>query len=97
MISGFGQERKLSEYVHHYEPLTYDASGVHGQHHRHKRSLPEEDHKVSLKKIIYVMAKVYWRLEFTLAPNVEAEVHFSPHLQTLRLEYTLTSKLGANV
>ena len=46
-ISGFGQERKLSEYVHHYEPLTYDASGVHGQHHRHKRSLPEEDHKVS--------------------------------------------------
>ena len=51
MISGFGQERKLSEYVHHYEPLTYDASGVHGQHHRHKRSLPEEDHKVSLKKV----------------------------------------------
>ena len=46
-ISGFGQERKLSEYVHYYEPLTYDASGVHGQHHRHKRSLPEEDHKVS--------------------------------------------------
>jgi len=46
---GFGQERKLSEYVHHYEPLTYDASGVHGQHHRHKRSLPEEDHKVNIQ------------------------------------------------
>ena len=51
MFSGFGQERKLSEYVHHYEPLTYDASGVHGQHHRHKRSLPEEDHKVSFYQI----------------------------------------------
>jgi disintegrin and metalloproteinase domain-containing protein 10 len=46
---GFGQERKLSEYVHHYEPLTYDASGVHTQHHRHKRSLPEEDHKVNIQ------------------------------------------------
>ena len=77
MISGFGQERKLSEYVHHYEPLTYDASGVHGQHHRHKRSLPEEDHKVSFKKLYrYVMAKVYWKLEFTLA-------------LTWRLKYTL--------
>lgn len=46
---GFGQERKLSEYVHHYEPLTYDASGVHGQHHRHKRSLPQDDHTVNIQ------------------------------------------------
>ena len=63
--------------MHHYEPLTYDASGVHGQHHRHKRSLPEEDHKVSFNKLYrYVMAKVYWKLEFT-------------HLRTItsRLEY----------
>merc|ERR1711899_198539 len=46
---GFGQEKKLSEYVYHYEPLTYDTNGVHTQHHRHKRSLPEEDHKVSIQ------------------------------------------------
>lgn len=46
---GFGQEKKLSEYVYHYEPLTYDTNGVHTQHHRHKRSLPEEDHKVNIQ------------------------------------------------
>ena len=47
--------------MHHYEPLTYDASGVHGQHHRHKRSLPEEDHKVSFENL-YIE-------KYTLAPS----------------------------
>ena len=54
-FSGFGQKRKLSEYVgDNYTPLTYDPSEVHNQHHRHKRSLPdpetgEHDHRVRVQ------------------------------------------------
>lgn len=43
------EKRKLSEYVHHYEHLDYDASEVHDQHHRHKRSLRQDDHKVNIQ------------------------------------------------
>eukprot|EP00095_Tigriopus_kingsejongensis_P005881 maker-scaffold38_size502422-snap-gene-4.24 protein:Tk05881 transcript:maker-scaffold38_size502422-snap-gene-4.24-mRNA-1 annotation:"disintegrin and metalloproteinase domain-containing protein 10 isoform x3" len=39
---------RLSDYVEHYEPLHYDPSPVAEDHVRHKRSLPEEEHKVRL-------------------------------------------------
>ena len=38
---------------------------------------------------IYVVAKVYWRLMYTLAPKFEANVYISPKLQTCRLMCTL--------
>ena len=44
-----GSKRKLSDYVHHFEPLDYDASEVHDQHHRHKRSLRQDEHKVRIQ------------------------------------------------
>ena len=42
-------QRKLSDYVHHFEPLDYDASYVHDQHHRHRRSVRQDDHKVRIQ------------------------------------------------
>ena len=46
---------------------------------------------------VYVMAKVYWRIKYTLAPNLEAKVYFSPKLQTWRLMCTLSPNLEARV
>jgi len=43
-----GGRRSLDEYVHHYEELSYSSGHVDAQHHRHKRSLPEEDHRVEV-------------------------------------------------
>ena len=48
-LGGALGKRKLSEYVHHYEPLSYDSSELHDQHGRHKRSLSEDNHKVRLQ------------------------------------------------
>ena len=48
-------------------------------------------------KIIYVMAKVYWRIKYILAPNLEAKVYFSPKLPTWRLMCTLSPNLEAKV
>ena len=45
----------------------------------------------------YVMAKVYWRIKYTLAYNLEAKVYFSPKLQTWRLMCTLSPNLEARV
>ncbi|XP_059091577.1 disintegrin and metalloproteinase domain-containing protein 10-like isoform X2 [Tigriopus californicus] len=39
---------RLSDYVEHYEPLHYDPSPIRADHVRHKRSLPDEDHRVRL-------------------------------------------------
>lgn len=39
---------RLSDYVEHFEPLHYDPSPVRTDHARHKRSLPDEDHRVRL-------------------------------------------------
>ena len=47
----------------------------------------------SFKTSAYVVAKVYWRIKYTLAPKFEANVYFSPKLQTWRLMCTLP-KLG---
>ena len=44
---GLGK-RKLSDYVHHYEELKYDTDDIHAQHHRHKRSTPQEEDRVRL-------------------------------------------------
>ena len=38
------------------------------------------------------MAKVYWRLDFTLAPNMEAKVHFSFEVRVYS-----NFQVGANV
>ena len=43
------------------------------------------------------MAKVNWRLMYTLAPNFEANVYISPKLQTWRLMCTLAPNLEAKV
>ena len=36
----------LSEYVNHHEVLHYETESIHSEHLRHKRSLPEHEHKV---------------------------------------------------
>ena len=46
---------------------------------------------------VYVVAKVYRRLMYTLAPNFEANVYISPKLQTWRLMCTLAPNFEANV
>jgi hypothetical protein len=46
---------------------------------------------------IYAVAKVYWRIKYTLAPKFEANVYFSPILQTWRLMCTLSPNLEAKV
>ena len=46
---------------------------------------------------IYVVAKVYWRIMYTLAPKFEANVYISPKLQTWRLMCTLSPNLEAKV
>ena len=46
---------------------------------------------------VYVVAKVYRRIMYTLAPNFEANVYISPKLQTLRLMCTLAPNFEANV
>ena len=46
---------------------------------------------------VYVVAKVYWRLMYTLAPKFEANVYISPKLQTWRLMCTLSPNLEAKV
>ena len=43
------------------------------------------------------MAKVYWRIKYTLSPNLEAKVYFSPKLPTWRLMCTLSPNLEAKV
>ena len=48
-------------------------------------------------KFVYVVAKVYWRIKYTLAPKFEANVYFSPKLQTWRLMCTLSPNLEAKV
>ena len=45
----------------------------------------------------YVVAKVYWRIKYTLSPNLEAKVYFSPKLPTWRLMCTLSPNLEAKV
>ena len=45
----------------------------------------------------YVVAKVNWRLMYTIAPNFEANVYISPKLQTWRLMCTLFPNLEAKV
>ena len=47
--------------------------------------------------IVSVVAKVNWRLMYTLAPNFEANVYISPKLQTWRLMCTLAPNLEAKV
>ena len=46
---------------------------------------------------VSVVAKVNWRIMYTLAPNFEANVYISPKLQTLRLMCTLAPNFEANV
>ena len=46
---------------------------------------------------VYVVAKVYWSIKYTLAPKFEANVYFSPKLQTWRLMCTLSPNLEAKV
>ena len=46
---------------------------------------------------VYVMAKVNWRIMYTLAPNFEANVYINPKLQTWRLMCTLFPNLEAKV
>ena len=46
---------------------------------------------------VYVVATVYWWINFTLAPKFEANVYFSPKLQTWRLMCTLSLNLEAEV
>ena len=41
--------------------------------------------------------KCTWRLMYTLAPNLEANVYISPKLQTWRLMCTLSPNLEAKV
>ena len=48
-------------------------------------------------KYVCVVAKVNWRLMYTLAPNFEANVYISPKLQTSRLMCTLAPNFEANV
>ena len=43
------------------------------------------------------MAKVYWRIKYTLAPKFEANLYFSPKLQNWRLMCTLSPNLEAKV
>ena len=38
----------LEDYVSHFEFLDYDAIAVHRENTRHKRSLPQDDHKVQM-------------------------------------------------
>ena len=47
--------------------------------------------------LVYVVAKVYRRIKYTLAPNFEANVYISPKLQTWRLMCTLSPNLEAKV
>ena len=54
-------------------------------------------HSFFLYIYIYVVAKVNWRLMYTLAPNFEANVYISPKLQTWRLMCTLAPNLEAKV
>ena len=47
---------------------------------------------------VCVVAKVYWRIMYTLAPKFEANVYISPKLQTWRLMCsTLSPNLEAKV
>ena len=46
---------------------------------------------------LYVVAKVYRRIMYTLASKFEANVYISPKLQTLRLMCTLAPNFEANV
>ena len=46
---------------------------------------------------VSVVAKVYRRIKYTLAPNFEANVYISPKLQTSRLMCTLSPNLEAKV
>ena len=48
-------------------------------------------------RYVHVVAKVNWRLMYTLAPNFEANVYISPKLQTWRLMCTLAPNFEANV
>ena len=50
-----------------------------------------------LLRFVYVVAKVYRRIKYTLAPNFEANVYISPKLQTSRLMCTLSPNLEAKV
>ena len=50
-----------------------------------------------IANMTYVVAKVYWRLMYTLAPKFEANVYISPKLQTWRLMCTLSPNLEAKV
>ena len=45
----------------------------------------------------YVVAKVYWRIKYTLASKFEAILYFSLKLQTWRLMCTLSPNLEAKV
>ena len=51
----------------------------------------------AIDNCVCVVAKVNWRLMYTLAPNFEANVYISPKLQTLRLMCTLAPNFEANV
>ena len=46
---------------------------------------------------VSVVAKVNWRIKYTLAPKFEAKVYFSPKLQTWGLMCTLSPNLEAKV
>ena len=46
---------------------------------------------------VSVVAKVYWRIKYTLAPKFEANVCFSPKIQTWRLMCTLSPNLETKV
>ena len=46
---------------------------------------------------VFVVAKVYWRIKYTLAPKFEANVYFSPKLQTWGLMCTLSPNIEAKV
>ena len=50
-----------------------------------------------LENHVYIVAKVYWWIRYTLAPKFEANVYFSPKLQTWRLMCTLSLNLEAKV
>ena len=40
------------------------------------------------------MAKVYWRIKYILAPNLEAKVYFSPQTSNLEANVYSIPKLG---
>ena len=61
-----------------------------------KKVFYKDVHFIS-REYVYVVAKVNWRIKYTLAPNFEANVYISPKLQTSKLMCTQSPNLEAKV